>query len=150
MESTKTGSDDCSSNYMKYIRAPRLPLKYQQSFDELCYQSYYDKHEIPYHHYQTDDNIDKNNHIVIRKIRNFSENTTAHGVRRIFIARNAYTARLWLFGILLCLIILVLQTYQLVMKFNRYEKITTIEVSVTVVSYGSKYLYFNLRLFYFF
>lgn len=128
MESSKSGNGDYSSNYMKYIQVPKLPTKYdQRSLDELSYQPYYDDHTIPYQ-YQSDHKIVESNHVVIKKIRNFSENTTAHGVRRIFIARNAYTARLWLFGIILCFIILIVQAYQLVMKFNRYEKITSIEV----------------------
>nr|CDQ01244.1 Bm1528 [Brugia malayi] len=128
MESSESGNDGYASSYMKYIQPSKLSFKYNRPLNELCYQSYYDNHTIPYH-YQSERKIDENNHIVIRKIRNFSENTTAHGVRRIFIARNAYTARLWLFGIILCFIILIVQAYQLVMKFNRYEKITSIEVS---------------------
>lgn len=67
-------------------------------------------------------------HVVVDKIRSFSENTTAHGVRRIFIARNAYTARLWLLGLLFCFTILIIQAHHLVKKFGRYEKITSIEV----------------------
>uniref|UniRef100_A0A914S0U3 Uncharacterized protein n=1 Tax=Parascaris equorum TaxID=6256 RepID=A0A914S0U3_PAREQ len=66
-------------------------------------------------------------HVVVDKIRSFSENTTAHGVRRIFIARNAYTARLWLLGLLFCLTVLIIQAHHLVKKFGRYEKITSIE-----------------------
>lgn len=130
MGSSESGNGVYPSNYMKYIEPPKLSLKYQSqgTFDELCYQPCYDKNSIPYQ-YETDHKIDESNHVVIKKIRNFSENTTAHGVRRIFIARNAYTARLWLFGIILCFIMLIAQAYQLVMKFNRYEKITSIEVS---------------------
>ncbi|EFO24735.1 hypothetical protein LOAG_03749 [Loa loa] len=134
METSESGNGDYSSSCMKYIEPPKLPCKYKRPFDELYYQSYFDNHPIPYD-YQSDDNIDGSNHVVIRKIRNFSENTTAHGVRRIFIARNAYTARLWLFGIILCFIILIVQAYQLVMKFNRHEKITSIELKFDYIQF---------------
>uniref|UniRef100_A0A8R1XSI2 Degenerin deg-1 n=2 Tax=Onchocerca TaxID=6281 RepID=A0A8R1XSI2_ONCVO len=133
MKSSKS-RNDYSNNYMKYIQSTKLPLKYKSSLDELCYQSCYDNHAIPYH-YQSNTKINGNNHLVIKKIRNFSENTTAHGVRRIFIARNTHTARLWLFGIVLCFIILIVQAYQLVMKFNRYEKITGIELKFDYVQF---------------
>ncbi|KAL3989652.1 degenerin family protein [Acanthocheilonema viteae] len=134
MEPSESGNGCYSRNYMKYIHSSKPPLKYRKPFDQLCYQSYYDKHSIPYY-YQANRNIDESNHVVIKKIRNFSENTTAHGVRRIFIARNAYTARLWLFGIIICFVILMLQAYQLVMKFNRYEKITSIELKFDYVQF---------------
>ncbi|CAG9529650.1 unnamed protein product, partial [Cercopithifilaria johnstoni] len=130
MESSDTRNGDYSSNYMKYIQPPKLPLKYRKSYDELCH----DNHAIPYY-YQTDRNIVDSNHIIIKTIRNFSENTTAHGVRRIFIARNPYTARLWLFGIVLCFIVLTVQAYQLLMKFNRYEKITSIELKFDYIQF---------------
>ncbi|VDN56912.1 unnamed protein product [Dracunculus medinensis] len=65
---------------------------------------------------------------LIEKIRIFAENTSAHGVRRVFVAQHAYAARLWLTGILFCFIILLIQAHHLFMKFNRYEKITNIEL----------------------
>ncbi|CAG9531410.1 unnamed protein product, partial [Cercopithifilaria johnstoni] len=77
---------------------------------------------------QSDRKTGESNRIVIKKIRNFLENTTTHGIRHIFIARNACTSRLWMFGITLCFIILVIQAYQLLMKFTRYEKITDIKL----------------------
>ncbi|VDN40040.1 unnamed protein product [Gongylonema pulchrum] len=108
-------------NYAKYIEPPELPLRYRTSLDGTRY-SRSRRHRYRHRSGQT--------HGIIEKIRNFSENTTAHGVRRIFIARNAYTARLWLFGIILCFVILIVQAHHLVMKFNRYEKITSIEMDV--------------------
>uniref|UniRef100_A0A0R3S766 Uncharacterized protein n=1 Tax=Elaeophora elaphi TaxID=1147741 RepID=A0A0R3S766_9BILA len=134
MESSQSGNGGYSSSFLKYIQPPKLPLKYRRSLNDLCYQSYYDDHGIPYH-YQSGHKIEESDHKVIKKIRNFSENTTAHGVRRIFIARNTYTARLWLFGIILCFIILIVQAYQLVLKFNRYEKITSIELKFDYIQF---------------
>lgn len=65
---------------------------------------------------------------VVHKLKNFSENTTAHGIRRIFTARNAYTTRIWLLVILACLAVLFYQGQQLYHKFIRYEKNTKLEV----------------------
>ncbi|VDO76802.1 unnamed protein product [Onchocerca flexuosa] len=135
MKSSKSRKSDCSNNFTKYIPSTKLPLNYKSSLDdELCYQSCYDDHAPPYRD-ETNSKLNGDNHVVIEKIRNFSENTTAHGVRRIFIARNTHTARLWLFGIILCFIILIVQAYQLVMKFNRYEKITGIELKFDYVEF---------------
>ncbi|VDM28151.1 unnamed protein product [Toxocara canis] len=97
-----------SNSYSRYIEAPPIPMKYATQIE--------------------DEKEESKDHIIVDKIRSFSENTTAHGVRRIFIARNAYTARLWLLGILLCFGILVIQAHHLVKKFSRYGKITSIEV----------------------
>lgn len=128
MESSESGMSDYAANYMRCNESSKLAVKNGTNFDELCYQTFFNRHKIPYY-YQTHRRINGCNRIIVRKIRHFSENTTAHGVRRIFIARNAHTARLWLFGIVLCFIILIVQAHHLVMKFNRHEKITTIEVS---------------------
>lgn len=119
METTESVNGHGNS-YMKYISPPQIPQKYATTHDGHFPN---ESHHHHYHHHR-----DTHDHVVIEKIRNFSENTTAHGVRRIFIARNIYTARLWLFGIILCFIILIVQAHHLVMKFNRYEKITSIEV----------------------
>ncbi|VDN31226.1 unnamed protein product [Gongylonema pulchrum] len=115
-------------NYAKYIEPPELPLRYRTSLDGTRY-SRSRRHRYRHRSGQT--------HGIIEKIRNFSENTTAHGVRRIFIARNAYTARLWLFGIILCFVILIVQAHHLVMKFNRYEKITSIELRFDYMQFPS-------------
>lgn len=85
---------------------------------------------------------------LIEKIRIFAENTSAHGVRRVFVAQHAYAARLWLTGILFCFIILLIQAHHLFMKFNRYEKITNIEVKFPLIifllmNFFLKYFYDN-------
>uniref|UniRef100_A0A915Q088 Uncharacterized protein n=1 Tax=Setaria digitata TaxID=48799 RepID=A0A915Q088_9BILA len=140
MESSEP-ANGYSNNYAKCFEQSKLPINYQISLDKLhcqsCYNGHYHQHQHPpiSYQYQSDHKVDDNNHIVIKKIRNFSENTTAHGVRRIFIARNTYTARLWLLGIILCFIILIIQAYQLVMKFNRYEKITSIELKFDYIQF---------------
>ncbi|VDN02452.1 unnamed protein product [Thelazia callipaeda] len=117
--STKNGQSSSFPNF----QSSRNSMIYRYLPDDIRHLRHFHKNEFLYP--SGDENIESSRGI-IEKIRNFSENTTAHGVRRIFIARNPYTARLWLFGIIFCFIILIIQAQQLVMKFNRHEKITSI------------------------
>jgi hypothetical protein len=66
--------------------------------------------------------------VVVEKLRAFSDKTTAHGLKRITSAHNPCAARLWTFGLILCVLLFVSQAYYMVTKFQGHEKITNLEV----------------------
>ncbi|CAB3399838.1 unnamed protein product [Caenorhabditis bovis] len=67
--------------------------------------------------------------------RQFADKTTAHGVKRVFIARNQISAFMWSMIITLFFIMFLYQAAKLIIKYNNHEKITDISLKFDKVEF---------------
>ncbi|CAD6188812.1 unnamed protein product [Caenorhabditis auriculariae] len=70
-----------------------------------------------------------------RKLLEFADKTTAHGAKRILIARNKFAAFLWGLIIAVFLLMFLYQAAKLIVKYNAHEKITDISLKFDHVEF---------------
>uniref|UniRef100_A0A1I7X5S6 Uncharacterized protein n=1 Tax=Heterorhabditis bacteriophora TaxID=37862 RepID=A0A1I7X5S6_HETBA len=64
--------------------------------------------------------------VIIEKLKDFADKTTAHGARRILIAHNRFSATFWALFVLLFFCTFIYQATKLGIKYQKNEKITSI------------------------
>uniref|UniRef100_A0A914WGQ8 Uncharacterized protein n=1 Tax=Plectus sambesii TaxID=2011161 RepID=A0A914WGQ8_9BILA len=66
--------------------------------------------------------------VIVEHLKDFSQETTAHGISRIGSSKTCCGRLAWGFGVVICFVLFTTQAFWVIEKFQRNEKIVNVEM----------------------